>query len=350
MHDVGVELDERAAEPVPALVADAAVRRAEVDPRRRGAGRPRAGAGRERDDVDADASAARAAASGCSGRCRRAPAAGAGRVAARPSVRIRRRAPRAAGSTRRARARSPATRTRRAGRGRGRRARIAVVSSVSTRSSAPAEPVVVGRLDEQRGVARDLGDRAGARRDDGHVGAHRLEQREAEALVDRRVREHRRRVEQRAAAGVVDVTREHDAVARVAAAGGRSRRRPRAGPGRRGPRSRAGGRDASRRATPNALDEVRQVLAGLERRDREHERGAADRRRRRRRGMRASSPSGGTPSGITTSRPALRSPGPNSSSISVATNSELVCTVAPRAIARRTSGTSARTSGVHSSG
>ena len=61
-------------------------------------------------------------------------------------------------------------------------------------------------------------------------------------------------------------------------------------------------------------------------------------------------PSGGTPSGITTSRPAARSRGPNSSSISWATNSEPVCTVAPRSIARRTIGTSARTSGVHSSG
>ena len=56
------------------------------------------------------------------------------------------------------------------------------------------------------------------------------------------------------------------------------------------------------------------------------------------------------PSGTTTSLPDARSPGPKISSISFATNSDVVWTVAPRRTARRTIGTIARTSGVHSSG
>ena len=170
--------------------------------------------------------AARAGASTCSARCRREPAAAAAPRGTRPStpvVRLRpgawlltRPLPRAGGSTRRAPARWRATRRSRRDRGPGRRAATAASSSLRTRSSASAKPALVGRLDEQRRVACDLRDRTGSRRDDREARAHGLEQREAEALVDRRVREHTRGVEQRAPARVVDLTCEHDALADVA--------------------------------------------------------------------------------------------------------------------------------------
>ena len=68
----------------------------------------------------------------------------------------------------------------------------------------------------------------------------------------------------------------------------------------------------------------------------------ADRSRQPSAGTRASRRRAGERrAGSPRSRPAARSPGPKISSISPATNSEPVCTDTPRAIARRTSGTSA---------
>ena len=206
------------AEPVPALVADAAVRRTEIDPRgRREARRPAAPRPRRRRRRRRQWGG-RGGASGCSGRSRPAPAAGAGRCGVRPSSG----AP-APGSSAALRELSVARGERACGLGprerrrddrdRARRGRRASARRRVTRSIAPANARSSSGVDQQRRVAGNLGNRAGARRDDGHAGAHRLEEREAEAFVDRRVREHRRRVEERAPSGVVDVTGEHDAVA-----------------------------------------------------------------------------------------------------------------------------------------
>ena len=111
-------------------------------------------------------------------------------------------------------------------------------------------------------------------------------------------------------------------------AAARSRRRSPAGPGRRGRRSRGGDRDGARRARRTrrrgaagscAARACRSRARRVRRRPPPPRRAACAPRRR----------ATGAPSGITTSRPALRSPGPKISSISSATNSEPVCTVAP---------------------
>ena len=78
-------------------------------------------------------------------------------------------------------------------------------------------------------------------------------------------------------------------------------------------------------------DQVGEVLARFQRPDREHVRRAADALRRRARASPHRCRSAGMPSGTTTSLPDARSPGPKISSISFATNSDVVCTVAPRA-------------------
>ena len=68
-------------------------------------------------------------------------------------------------------------------------------SSVAAFSSALGESVLVGRIDEQPGVADRLGQRAGGGGDHGHAAGHRLEAGQPEAFV---ARGHR----QRAGAGV----------------------------------------------------------------------------------------------------------------------------------------------------
>ena len=54
VHHIRVDPHDRSPGPVPQLVADAAVRRAEIDPRNRGGDRPRAGAGGEGHRFDAE--------------------------------------------------------------------------------------------------------------------------------------------------------------------------------------------------------------------------------------------------------------------------------------------------------
>ena len=61
----------------------------------------------------------------------------------------------------------------------------------STRSSAPARPRDIGRIDQDAGVADDLRERAAVRGDDRDAERHRLEHRQAEALVERRQHEQR---------------------------------------------------------------------------------------------------------------------------------------------------------------
>ena len=273
------------------------------------------GAGRERDDVDADRRAGRAAASGCSGRCRRAPVAAAGRRGTRPSsdlhLRTSRRVLREpAVARRRARGRSPATRTRRADRGRARRARRGCASSVSTRSSAAASPrSSVGSTSSAASPATSGIEPARAATT-GTSGAHRFEQRKAEAFVDRRVGEHRRRVEQRAPARVVDVAGEHDPFARVGA-GSRSiaaSTAGRAGPSRPAITRRRSGWVAA--SMPNALTRCGRFLRGSSVAIASTNGRSADRCGDRRPACAAASPRRGTPSGITTSRPGAAQPGP----------------------------------------
>ena len=61
----------------------------------------------------------------------------------------------------------------------------------ASRSPSPSASTSIGSTSTRR-VAEHLGERAGVAGDDGHAGTHRLERREAESLVDRRIREHRR--------------------------------------------------------------------------------------------------------------------------------------------------------------
>ena len=249
MHEVGVDVDHRAPRAGATARTDAAGRRAEVDPRHARRTRPRPAARPRTRRVRRRVREPRRAARARSGRSRPAPAAAAGRRGTRPScfdahwrqsAGSTRPSPGAVSSHENARTRSWPRRD---------RARRAVVVGQRARSSASASAVFVGRLDEQRGVARDLGDRSGARRDDRHARRHRLEQRETESFVDRRVREHaspRPSSARRPASSTPPG--EHDAGAHVGRTGARSRRRPPAAPGRRARRSRAGGRDGRRRA------------------------------------------------------------------------------------------------------
>ena len=95
-----------------------------------------------------------------------------------------------------------------------------VLARASGRRGRRAARIAVGqRVDVDRrhqdgGVAEHLGERAGVAGDDRHAALHRLERREAEALVDRRVREHRRAGEEVGAVAVGDEPGLHDAVAR----------------------------------------------------------------------------------------------------------------------------------------
>ena len=72
-----------------------------------------------------------------------------------------------------------------------RRRRCASAGSVSTRSSASAIAADVERVDQQRGVASDLGHARHVRRDDRRARGHRLEHGQAETLVQRWVSERR---------------------------------------------------------------------------------------------------------------------------------------------------------------
>ena len=207
-----------------------------------------------------------------------------------------------------------------------------------TRSICVGERLFVRRFDEECGVARDLGDRAGARaRPRGHprswlrAPGSRSLRRSTDTRAGSRLPSSARRPASDTAPARITRSAAPPAAAR-------SPRRSRAGRDRRGPamtRRRSGWRldELAERA-----DEMREVLAGLERADRDDERRAAER------GLdlgRASAPrrrAAGMPSGMTTSRPAARSPGPKISSISSATNSDPVCRVAPRATARRMTG------------
>ena len=74
-----------------------------------------------------------------------------------------------------------------------------------------SEPDAVAHVDEGGRVAEHLGQRTGAGGDDGHAGGHRLERREAEAFVDRRVGEHGRGVQQSGQRPVVDPAGPDDA-------------------------------------------------------------------------------------------------------------------------------------------
>ena len=192
MHEVGVDPHERTAHSMPKLVPHAAVRGAEIDPRNgwcdtrrscaggeRNRGYPVRGqviqhgafvtsdttgnplqqlAGVERDSHDASASVEYAASR-----------------------------PRAVSSHENARTRSwPRAMS-----------AVRVVSSATSAIERVGQPDLVGRFDEQRGVAGDLRDRTGARGHDRHANRHRFEQRKSEAFVDRRVREYRGPFEQR---------------------------------------------------------------------------------------------------------------------------------------------------------
>ena len=101
-----------------------------------------------------------------------------------------------------------------------------------------------------------------APRPPGTPARHRFEQREAEAFVDRRVREHRGAVEQRARGPRRRRAPASTTRCRVARRAARSRRRRRAGPGRRDPRSRAGGRDCAAASAPNAPTRCGRFLRG----------------------------------------------------------------------------------------
>ena len=102
--------------------------------------------------------------------------------------------------------------------------------------------VVVERVDERGGVAEHLGSEPAVRRDDRDARGHRLERREPEALVARRVREHGRAGEQVAALRVGDVPEPDDPVAVRRGVDRGVEARP--GPSRRDRRPR-GGRPAS---------------------------------------------------------------------------------------------------------
>ncbi len=79
-----------------------------------------------------------------------------------------------------------------------------VVSSVDHAVHLVGEGLFVRGFDQECGVARDLGNRAGAGRDDGDPRSHGFEHREAEALVDRRIGEQGRAFQERAPSGVGD--------------------------------------------------------------------------------------------------------------------------------------------------
>ena len=261
------------------------------------------------------------------------------------------RAPRAAGSTTRARARCRPTRTspRRSRPRAMSSARVGVVGRAPGRSRRRARRSSVGSTNSAASPATSGIEPARAATT-GTSGAHRLEEREAEALVDRRVREHRRRVEERAPAGVVDVTGEHDAVAHAV-------RQPRdrgvdGGTGRAvaagddepeiGVRARRARRTRSRGAEGSCAARAWRSRARTESR-RSPRRPSA--------GIRASLPSAGAPSGITTRRPARAQARPEE--LLDLGRDELRARVNGRAAARSPGarcGTSARTSGVHSSG
>ncbi len=105
------------------------------------------------------------------------------------------------------------------------------------------EGLFVRGFDQECRVARDLGDRAGARRDHGDTRSHGFEYREAEAFVDRRIREQGRAFQAARAARRRTPRRPGSRVHGAPPAAARSPRRSRAGRDRRGPRSRERGRD-----------------------------------------------------------------------------------------------------------
>ena len=111
----------------------------------------------------------------------------------------------------------------------------------------------VERIDEHRGVACDLLGRSARGRDDGGAARHRLEHRDAEALVERRIDDAARAAVVRGELVVVDLAEPAHCAARVDAA----------------PAARAD--DAQLDAGPRGrVDRAREILARLERADGEH--------------------------------------------------------------------------------
>jgi hypothetical protein len=206
---------------------------------------------------------------------------------------------------------------------------------------------VVADGDERGGIARHLGEGTGGRGDDGGAGRHRLEHREAEALV-RATGRRARRQPARSARRVPSSTVPSTCTGRRAGRGRRSPPRSRGGRGRPGRPGRGGctRRPSDRGRTPGRGRPA--PSAGRGRR-------APARTCVRRRGpgappagRRASPGAGpsGTPKGTTTTRSAA----PYTSATSPAPCSVVTWSQVPRATERRTEAGTAATSGAHRCG
>ena len=206
-------------------------------------------------------------------------------------------------------------------------------ASSSRRPIASARASVSPGGDRERGVADHLGQRPGGRGHHRRPGGHRLEGRQAEALVDRRVGVDRGAAEQGRPLAFVDPPEPADAVAVRAGRDGVGEGIGAPAVGARDHESEigTGGGDAVEGVAPawggpcGARRCRRRARSGRSRR-------ARGRRRRRRRVRR--------PAAVACRRgpPRRRSAStPNSSAISAATNAEPVWTVAPRRRARRMS-------------
>ena len=196
------------------------------------------------------------------------------------------------------------------------------------------QAVLILRFDQQGAVTEDLGKRAHRGGHDGDAGLHGLEGRESEPLVARGVGQHVRTAQQRGQFERFDPPRAGDALPGPATRPARPRSSSSPHPA--GPaRTRATSRWRVRHRGKGA-HETGQVLARLRRPD------GQDVARRRRRGAGASRSAAasssaragrsGTPGATVRTRSGSA---PKASTTSPATNSESVCTHAPRARARR---------------
>src|SRR5262249_19631375 len=88
---------------------------------------------------------------------------------------------------------------------------LVVVDDALERGS---ESVLVRRLDEQRGIARNFWDRTGARGDDRHACRHRFENGKAEPFGNRRLRKGGGVIEEGPPLAIGDTAEDLDSVAR----------------------------------------------------------------------------------------------------------------------------------------